>query len=238
MMEMDSASSPAAKRSARPSFAPRMASAPGIIPVGGQNNVATAAATQSLKDFLKLPSQPSPQQFTSPQQSVAQPYHQQNPFMTTTPQQQSHAGPYDPSLHYGNRNLSPLFQAARSPNAGPPQANNSPLHARTPLKQPQPFDPRAFLDQQARAASSPNHPSFSPAQPQRMPNANYSSPRQFDAGYDVFPASPSSRMQPKPDAPIDYNQSPVQRRHPDSPTESPDVNDMSAKLRGMLKLGF
>ena len=244
-IDMEGSESPAARRSLRPSHGPRMASAPGNLPVDDQTNP-TAAATQSLKAFLKLPAMQPPQQQTSPRQQqpfvnaspVAQPHFQHNPFIASTPQQHRASSGSDPSLHYGNRNLSPLFQAARTPNGGQPPANDSPLHGKTPIRQSQPFDPRAFIDQQARSTASANHAAFSPAREQRTPNAYNAAPRQLSNNHDMLPESPSSRFQPRSEARASYHDFAAQRQPPHGSTESADIDDMSAKLRGMLKLGF
>ncbi|KAF1346843.1 hypothetical protein BDV97DRAFT_227770 [Delphinella strobiligena] len=244
MLELDNSDTPAAARAPRPQHAPRMVSAPDNLPLD-KNQDATAAATRSLKEFLNLSSQPSAQ--PSPKHlalqhqplsngSPAQP-HLPNPFVTSTPQHQSrdsaHASPY----HYGNRNLSPLFQAVRTPNGAPAPVNNSPLQNRHPANPPQPFDPRAFLDQHARSASLGNHTNFSPVQPQHAPNPHYPDPRLNPSAFNPVQALQSPAMPLNYGHSPNYNRVPAQRLPSDSPVESQDVKDMEAKLRGILKLG-
>lgn len=163
-LELDASQSPVPNRSARPSPAPRMASAPNGMPT--QNQHEAARATHDLKALLFQSAG-----LTTPQR----------------PAQQTQ----DPSFTYGNRNLSPMFQAAR---------HDSPTH------QPQ--------GQQAW------HPQY---QQQQSPFLTRNNPPAFSHG-------------PLPQSPNFYNQRGAPGAQP-AQTDSPDVRDMEAKLRGILKLG-
>lgn len=241
MLELDNSQSPAIAPSSRPSYGPRMASAPGNVPHANQED----DATRSLKAFLNLNSQnplhqPSPQNPHSAA-SPAHPYHQQSPFVTTTPQQHNHETSNHSPLHYGNRNLSPLFQAVRTPQGSPGSATNSPLQSRNPTNQPQPFDPRAFLDKQVASSPLANPSPFVTAQPQRANSDNPFKSRQYDFASDIQSESPSRATPSNYSTTNNQNAFPAQRRPPDSPTDTAainaDIKDMEAKLRGILKLG-
>jgi len=248
-LEMDNSESPSANRSWRPPHAQRVASAPGNVPQVGPENDAAAAATKSLREFLKLSPLPAQQQSPNKQPmsvaSGAQPYDQQNPFVTT-PQHRSRGDSQGTPLHYGNRNLSPLFQAVRTPNGTIVPAsntNNSPLQGKanhpsqigTPIKHPQPFDPKAFLDHQVQTTARDR--SSVPGQPRHMSDgANHNNSRWSGTMYDAAPISPSTRRPPDNGVPVQHP--PGQRRPPEGSSNDADVNDMSAKLRGMLNLGF
>ncbi|KAI5276768.1 hypothetical protein E4T47_00338 [Aureobasidium subglaciale] len=166
-----------------------------------QAEVDRQAYTQSLKNFLNL--QPST---TSPAQPRAQP----NPAFQTPQQQRTLDA--DPSLHYGNRSLTPLFNAVRN-DPSSPQASAG--HSQ------QPFDPRAYLESQSHspfisrpqnAAPSPQQQHYQQQQQQQQP---YHRPAQYIG---------ARRPQPPPP------------QRPSQPEHSPDVKGMEAKLRGMLKL--
>lgn len=227
MMELDNSESPAVSRSARPKLAPSMASAPGNIPTQLHQDT-TTAATQSLKDFLKLPTQ---QQQPSPVQPSPNQLH--NPFITKTPQQQQ-SRPSDPnnSLHYGNRNLSPLFHAARSPNASSPVSTQTPSQART---QSQPFNPRAFLEQQVQSAHQQGSNSFSPVQAPRNPHHHVLSSPHHQGSPNGVPIN-GYYGQPNGMYHGGMAGSPAQRPPPTN-QENADVKDLEAKLRGILKMG-
>lgn len=246
-LELDNnSSSPAALRSARPTLAPRISSAPGNVPRRLQGDSSTADATRSLKEFLNLPlEQPSPYQPTQTA-SPGPVYQPQNPFVNTTPQQQQYQqqqqrtpGHYDNSLHYGNRNLSPLFQAARTPNGsiatGPA---DSPLQNRNAINHPQPFDPRAYLDQQVRSSTVNSRSSFSPTQNQYDPSVNPFNSRPSSLAYSAQSSVPAYAMSPNHTSDNSHTTAPAQRRPPDNPPESSDIKEMEAKLRNILKLGL
>ncbi|GAB7347763.1 hypothetical protein MBLNU459_g5310t1 [Dothideomycetes sp. NU459] len=127
-LELDPSQSPVVDQSARPSPAPRIASAPNRMPT--QNQHETDRATHDLKALLFQSAG-----LTTPQR----------------PQPQDQ----DPSLLYGNRNLSPMFQAARNP---------SPSH--------HPHMQQGWHPQEQSPFLTRNNPSaFSPGPPQH--NHNY-----------------------------------------------------------------
>lgn len=199
-MDMESSSSPTATHSP--------ASVPAPVAHHSQAEADRQAYTQSLKNFLNL--QPSS---TSPAQPRAQP-----PLSFQTPQQQRTLDA-DPSLHYGNRNLSPLFQAARTPSS--PYATPEATPKRESAFQTQPsFDPRAYLESHLSQQQSP----FISARPR-----------------DAFP-SPQQQQQQQPRQDFAQpvaphpSQPPPPLQHHSSAGYSPDVKGMEAKLRGMLKL--
>lgn len=168
-----------------------------------RTNADKEAYTQSLKSFLNVQGSNA-----SPVQHRPQPNH-----AFQTPQQQRTLDA-DPSLHYGNRNLSPLFHAARNT---PPHA--SPQHGYPQTRQS--FDPRSYLESHMPQQQSP----FISARP-----------------HDAFP-SPQSQRQAQNHLPFNSFHS-SQSQQQSSPShsrmpleESPDVKGMEAKLRGMLKIG-
>lgn len=199
-------SSPLAQRRTTPPEAKGMFKLdidPSSSPAASQNQAEAdkQAYTQSLKNLLNL--QPST---TSPAQPRAQP----NPVFQTPQQQRTLDA--DPSLHYGNRSLTPLFHAARNPSSPQPTADLTPKRNPSAHAQ-QPFDPRAYLESQSPFISRPHNASASPQQHyQQQP---YHSPAQFIGAH---------RPQPPPP------------QRPSQPDHSPDVKGMEAKLRGMLKL--
>ncbi|KAH0381927.1 hypothetical protein KCU92_g6724, partial [Aureobasidium melanogenum] len=200
-------SSPLAQRRATPPEAKGMFnldvdSSSSPAPNRNQAELDKQAYTQSLKNFLNL--QPST---TSPAQPRAQP----DPAFQTPQQQRTLDA--DPSLHYGNRSLTPLFHAARNPSS--PQTNMN----LTPKREPsahaqQPFDPRAYLESQSPFISCPYNSTASPQQHHYQPQP-YHSPAQYIGAH---------RPQPPPP------------QRPFEPDHSPDVKGMEAKLKGMLKL--
>ncbi|KAG9564861.1 hypothetical protein KCU71_g10771, partial [Aureobasidium melanogenum] len=200
-------SSPLAQRRATPPeakgmFNPDIDSSSSPAPNRNQAELDRQAYTQSLKNFLNL--QPST---TSPAQPRAQP----DPAFQTPQQQRTLDA--DPSLHYGNRSLTPLFHAARNPSS--PQTNMN----LTPKREPsghaqQPFDPRAYLESQSPFISRPYNSAASPQQHHYQPQP-YHSPAQYIEAH---------RPQPPPP------------QRPSEPDYSPDVKGMEAKLKGMLKL--
>jgi hypothetical protein len=167
-----------------------------------QAEIDRQAYTQSLKNFLNL--QPST---TSPAQPRAQP----NPAFQTPQQQRTLDA--DPSLHYGNRSLTPLFHAARNPSSPQTTTNFTPKREPSGHAQ-QPFDPRAYLESQSPFISRPQHTTASPQQHHYQPQP-YHSPVQNNGVH---------RPQPPPP------------QHASEPDRSPDVKGMEAKLKGMLKL--
>ncbi|PNS17589.1 hypothetical protein CAC42_8132 [Sphaceloma murrayae] len=129
MLELDGTSSPAGSNAATPPLTrptpstERARTAPNNVPtLQNSEDTRRAQQTQSLKSFLNLTAAESPS--NSPFLSTPQNQHTATP--SQTPQQ-------DPNLLYGNRNLSPLFHAARSPGAQP-----SPPHHSFNAASPQP----------------------------------------------------------------------------------------------------
>ncbi|KAI4851942.1 hypothetical protein E4T44_01818 [Aureobasidium sp. EXF-8845] len=167
-----------------------------------QAEIDRQAYTQSLKNFLNL--QPST---TSPAQPRAQP----NPAFQTPQQQRTLDA--DPSLHYGNRSLTPLFHAARNPSSPQTTTNFTPRREPSGPAQ-QPFDPRAYLESQSPFVSRPQHATASPQQHHYQPPPYHSPAQNFGV----------PRPQPPPP------------QHASEPDYSPDVKGMEAKLKGMLKL--
>lgn len=145
----------------RPNYE-RARSSPGVAspPASGNND----ASTQALKNLLfNTPAEsntPPPQR---PQSGDAaklssgfdtpSPFTRRSGPSTPTPNQQQN----DYALHYGNRNLSPMFQAAR-------ETPTRPSNLRQQLDQSQPAEPRqqlspnafsrSFLDQQIRTSNN------------------------------------------------------------------------------------
>lgn len=138
MQELDGSgeelSSPRIKpQSARPPPTERSHSSPGPVPQQATNEQHREASTQALKDLLFSNLNMPTTKNASPQLSVTPPpqrqpqANQHNPFQgpqTPSPFHRPHSGPTTPvpsteqqnqySLHYGNRNLSPMFKAVRA----------------------------------------------------------------------------------------------------------------------------
>lgn len=237
MMELDESESPVAKRSARPA-PPRMTSersrtAPDNVPTLDQDAARNAEHTRSLKDLLGLDSNGSLDHSGSPgrpgsgdsQGSPFAPRHEQrNSQGPLTPQHNAYGQPAH-DLHYGNRNLSPLFQAAR-------QDSPTRLSALRQEYHPSP-------DQPSYQSPSHNSPSdIARAYLQQQTAGMQSHQPLFPAPYQTS-VSPARSPNPPNAFPSIYN--PVQRgvqdgqQHHGSPG-SRDVKSMEENLRRMLKL--
>ncbi|GAM86808.1 hypothetical protein ANO11243_048280 [Dothideomycetidae sp. 11243] len=120
MLELDESSSPVTSNHATPvgkfrsSAIEQFPNRPENLRTPHAGEVSRVAQTESLKSFLNIASAETGG--NSPGHSSYQPSPQQlHPFSTP-----SHNPPQqDPGLLYGNRNLSPLFQASRSPATAP-----------------------------------------------------------------------------------------------------------------------
>jgi len=132
-------------------------------PSSGKHDVSTQALKNLLFNTAAERSTPPPQRPQSGDASKLTPgFETPSPFTrrsgpsTPTPNQQQN----DYALHYGNRNLSPMFQAAR-------ETPTRPSNLRQQLDQSQPAEPRqqlspnafsrSYLDQQIRS-SIPSQP--------------------------------------------------------------------------------
>ncbi|KAG8622980.1 hypothetical protein KVT40_007956 [Elsinoe batatas] len=217
MLELDGTSSPAASQSGTPSSArpqpsiERSRTAPDNVPTLQQSEDARRAQqTQSLKSFLNLTAAESPNN---------------SPFLTT-PQNNTFASPahtpqQDPSLLYGNRNLSPLFQAARSP-----PAQSSPQYQRFNQASPHPnnnnyanvYSSNQYLSPAKSPNPTPVHnynmyqPDFTGSRPSQSPHA----------GPQIWQQPPMNGLAP---------QASPQQGGKDS------VREMEDKMRRMLKMG-
>ncbi|KAK5109521.1 hypothetical protein LTR62_006973 [Meristemomyces frigidus] len=178
------------------------------------------AATRSLKDILFNTAQGNPNQSATPPQQQQRPT-QSVPlgFKTPSPFNTRMSGPSTPAqsidqanqyaLHYGNRNLSPLFQAARHDSplrpSGLRQAfpgTNSAESSVTSPSQPPPPQPRTFsqndpnafmrgfLNQQAQGAAPSNLPHL----PYGNGNGNAAYPAYQQQNYSA-PHAPEPRRQ-------------------------------------------
>jgi hypothetical protein len=164
----------------RPSPVERAHSSPGTRPPPTDEEQ-RQAVTQSLKDLLfSNVNGQSPPQYP---QTQPRPQSNGNIFNTPSPNQRSSSGPTTPApstdqpnhyaLHYGNRNLSPMFKAARNetptrpsnlrqelPGSVPAQAPNGqapPPPRHVPQMDPNSFA-RSYLDRQAQTAKPDSFP--------------------------------------------------------------------------------
>lgn len=184
---------------------------PKTVPPKNRNDDSYSQQTKQLKDLLFNVSNTPPQQtaVTPPQDRQSTPSLQspEQPYTTPSPTQRSTSGPSTPtpsaeqqnhySLHYGNRNLSPLFKAARGSDT-PPRPSNLRQHSsasdsspvsgqqqQQPQIHPNSFS-RTYLDQHIRAsppATMPNIPGMNvypqrPYQPAAHPPPSTSSSQQ------------------------------------------------------------
>lgn len=220
MLELDGTSSPAGSQTATPpsirpssssrphSSIERSRTAPENVPTLQQQSEESRRAqqTQSLKSFLNLTASELPSQspfLSTPQNSgFATPSH--------TPQQ-------DPNLLYGNRNLSPMFQAARSPPAQP-----SPHHQGF-----QPISPQQNFSNYSNVYGSPSRPPQGPPfQNQNMYQPQFHGPPQ---------GPPQGIGLPNHQGNMPNGTSPVPGQHQTGPND--DVRAMEEKMRRMLKMG-
>lgn len=139
MMELDEGASPSTDRTARPAppgpprrmTSERSRTAPENVPTLSHEDARNAEYTKSLKDLLGLTLNGAPSSSASPVRpqsgdSQGSPFHanggHQHAQDPSTPQRSM------PPLHYGNRNLSPLFQAARQDSPTRPSALRQEYH--------------------------------------------------------------------------------------------------------------
>lgn len=213
------------------------------------------AYNQNLKDLLfnTNNAQLHPNA-TTPPQGQRSTSHFQSPeqqFYTPPPTQRSASGPSTPtpsaeqqnlySLHYGNRNLSPLFKAARgdTPPARPSnlrQHSSASDHARTNGQTPTPppqIDPnsfsRSYLDQHIRASQSGTMP--------HLPGTNgYAHQQQQQPYY----SAPAPQYPPTQHVQQDFSTSSSSTTTAPSPRASTngarDIRSMEDDLRRMLKV--
>ncbi|KAK5166221.1 uncharacterized protein LTR77_008482 [Saxophila tyrrhenica] len=173
-----------------------------------QNDGDRDAYTKSLKDLLfnvnATPPPPSPS--NGAPRGNSNPRNAESPYQTPSPFQRPTSGPSTPvplaeqqnhySLHYGNRNLSPMFKAAQHDT--PPRPSSlrqqqlsgelsptSPTHSRQPPPQldPDSFS-RNYLDQHIRASQPATMP------PLPLPNGTSSSVPSAGHGVPATGASP------------------------------------------------
>ena len=217
------------------------------------NNSDRDAYTQSLKDLLFNSTNGSPaQNNVAPSQGQRSNSSLQSPeqqFYTPSPTQRSTSGPSTPtptgeqqqnySLHYGNRNLSPLFKAARGETPSRPSnlRQHSSASDSSPVPDQQQYQPhpqhhvdsnsfsRNYLDQHIRASQPTTMPQF---------------PHQNTNGFQQQPYQPHS--QPYHDH---AGHHPTQQGPPTSGTGasprtgsngSRDLRSMEDDLRRMLKV--
>ncbi|KAK4569978.1 hypothetical protein LTR86_002948 [Recurvomyces mirabilis] len=173
----------------KPAPISRAHSSPGMQPPA-QEGEQRQEYTQSLKDILfNTAANGSPAQTRTPpqQQQLPTPRSNTQHFNSPSPFNRPASGPATPApqadpsnnynLHYGNRNLSPLFQAARTGNDTPSRPSGlrqelpgqdgvytSPSQNPPPPRHLSPNDPNdfmcGFLNQQAQAAVPSDFPQF------------------------------------------------------------------------------
>ena len=172
--------------SLRPSHPSRAHSSPGnSVHQNGNNEV----STQALKDLLFINiNKPNSTPPRSHQRAPSNSTGVDSCFETPSPVQRAAAGPTTPtpgkhtqdqySLHYGNRNLSPMFQAAR--NETPPRPSNL----------------RQQLNHSGQQNGFPQFPQYN----QQQPFNNHSDPNTFSRSYldsqirSSLPAQPPSGL--------------------------------------------
>ncbi|KAK8203126.1 hypothetical protein M8818_005351 [Zalaria obscura] len=249
MMEMDGGGSPA-RNSPQPQRSGlqshRSSPAPDRAPSRSKEEVEREAQTNSLKAFLKVGGAGNTGSST-PERPSTQSSDQNSPFAQSPAQGQN---PYDSngSLHYGNRNLSPLFQAARNESPSRPSSlrqqvayNNaqSPTANRHTQRHPQ-------QQQQSQYASEIDPNSFSRNNmPQQAPPQNSFNPsphhhhQQYQQQYQQQQQQHQQQSFPPAQAQSNvFDQRGVQAQEQRSlGSQSPDVKSMEDKLRGILKLG-
>ncbi|KAF4548017.1 Hypothetical protein D9617_33g038810 [Elsinoe fawcettii] len=214
MLELDGTSSPSASQRGTPSSTRPQASiersrtAPDNVPtLQSSEETRRAQQTQSLKSFLNLTAAESPNN---------------SPFLTT-PQNNNFASPsqtpqQDPDLLYGNRNLSPMFQAARSPgNYQSPQ--NSPFQHMSPHT-----NHNNYANVYSNNFMSPSRsPNPAPVQNYNTHQPNFGNPgptQQSHAGPPSWQPNASNGLPPQ-----------------EKSANNDDVRAMEDKMRRMLKMG-
>ncbi|KAK3638195.1 hypothetical protein LTR56_013224 [Elasticomyces elasticus] len=159
--------------SSRPALVERSHSSPSVRPLAASEDE-RAAQTKSLKDLLfnvnNAPAQAqtpaSQQRAQSDAQSFKTPSPSNRPASTSGPTTPATDQPNHYALHYGNRNLSPMFKAARNETPSRPSSlrqelpngdrASAPSNGAPSPRQMPPIDPnsfaRDFLNQQAQNA--------------------------------------------------------------------------------------
>lgn len=199
MFELDEASSPASQHPTpvplrRQLTTERARTAPDNVPTVNSDEARRAAQTQSLKAFLNITSAEA-DNTPPPNHSSGGTPHQQPSF--ATPPSHAHQ---QPDLLYGNRNLSPMFQAARSPhnNNTPPSHQGAPtdaynrspygsvynnLYTASPSKPP-PHNYSPYP--QSPSQHTAHHPSLSgPHSHSTQPNHNILPPKQANGASEL-----------------------------------------------------
>ena len=249
MMELDESDSPVAKRGT--GFAPsrmtaeRSRSSPTSVPTLGDEEAQRAAYTKSLKDLLNLqPSEDSPDSTQSPVQ--ASKYQDpESPFGsrvtdrgTTTPSTPQKNGQTQSSHNflYGNRNLSPMFQAARQDSPTRPSNLRQQFHPHEQVPSPS----QQYSNQPSSTMPYMQHLSGgNPAQvsPSRSPYQSYTQPYQYQqqpqASFEGFERPP---QYPQHDQPQPQQQQQHYHHNQQPPPVSQNVKSMEDDLRRILKL--
>ena len=204
----------------RPSPPHRASSSPGVRNPETDSESERDAYTKNLKDLLlnnvngTPPPNPTPYTNQRPHTS-ARPV--ENVFETPSPFQRSASGPSTPtpstdqqthySLHYGNRNLSPLFKAARSETPPRPSslrqelANDANASGYRPPPPPHPvpqiIDPntfsRTYLDHTIRHNSQPALPPNVPVNVHQQHNSPSNSSNTSNTSNSGYPSVPSTQ---------------------------------------------
>lgn len=166
----------------RPVSAHQPSTSPSRKAPGTDGDSEREAYTKSLKDLLFNNTNATPAQKSSPpngpQRTHSSPRAPESPFQTPPSLQRSNSGPSTPTpsaepqnhytLHYGNRNLSPLFKAARQDTPPRPSGlrkqelasdlSSAADSQATSSRQPPQIDPNSFsrnyLDEHIRASQS------------------------------------------------------------------------------------
>lgn len=229
---------------ARPSLAERSQSSPGIRPQSPKDEEQREAYTQSLKDLLFNSVNAGSAQKTTPPQTHQRAKSDAQALQTPSPFQRPASGPSTPTpqtdpqdhyaLHYGNRNLSPLFKSARNdtpsrpsslrqqlPNDSSAMAGHQPPPRQLPQLDPNSFS-RVYLDEHIRASQ--------PAPLPPTPFANALSGNRSSAPFSGPSASSLSSAS--------QHGVPVESAASTSPRTggSRDIRSMEDDLRRMLKL--
>ncbi|GAB7343786.1 hypothetical protein MBLNU457_1759t1 [Dothideomycetes sp. NU457] len=227
MMEMEDPESPVAHKAQKVGSTPY-----GHGGTSQHDDDQRAAYTKSLKDLLKVGGDASPQRGTPPSQQspvdhqASPQLHRQSPV--TTPQN-NHYQQYTNDFHYGNRNLSPLFQAAR---------NDSPSRP-SPLRQTSQPSPSSYSNGYNNFAPQYQQPqSGSPFQTRNLQPAQhqYQQPQHLNQSqqYAQPQFSPSHNPQHGYGNGQGQGQQPPYQQQHSQP--SSDVKSMEDSLRKMLKL--
>ena len=226
MMEMEDSESPAAKRAQKTGSTPY-----GPAGTPQQDDDQRAAYTKSLKDLLKVVGDESPQRATPPSQqspvnhNASPSLNRQSPV--TTPQN-NHYQQYSNDFHYGNRNLSPLFQAAR---------NDSPSRP-SPLRQTSQPSPSSYNGLNNFAPQYQQPQPISPFQSHNLPSSQQPYPPSHHFNQNQHYAQPS--FSPSHNSQFGgYNQGQAQQpayQTQQQHAQPSDVKSMEDSLRKMLKL--